>query len=32
MEFCEKELLKEMTAASDNNKPFSELDIKIIMG
>lgn len=32
MEFCEKELLKEMTSAFENNKPFNELDIKIIMG
>eukprot|EP00347_Sterkiella_histriomuscorum_P023085 403336010 len=32
MEFCDRELFKEMQTASKNNKPFSEIDIKIIMG
>jgi protein kinase len=32
MEYCERELFKEMQNASKNNRPFSEGDIKIIMG
>ena len=31
-EFCERSLFKEMNNWANSNKPFSEFDIKIIMG
>lgn len=31
-EYCEKQLLKEMSTWAEKNKPFTELEIKIIIG